>query len=110
MLATAGKDHLEMDQVLADRMVERSIAYCAEKRFSGDIRQRNKPSTRERCDIAALLTEDIVRQVGEYLGQMDRTVRAVYRYEPEITTARPIGNAPCACSQGGINLVTWVRS
>jgi len=108
MLATAGKDHLEMDQVLADRMVERSIAYCAEKRFSGDIRQTEQALYQGRCDICGIITEDIVRQVGEYLGQMDRTVRAVYRYEPEITTARPIGNAPAPARKGGINLVTWV--
>ncbi|MBP1693416.1 MAG: hypothetical protein H6Q37_1299 [Chloroflexi bacterium] len=108
MLAAVSKDHLAMDQVLADRMVTQAVARCAEKRFSGDTRQAEEALSQGRCDICGVITEDLVRQVGEYLGQMDKTVRAVYRYEPETTTVRPIGNAPAPARRGGINLVTWV--
>jgi len=98
-----------MDQVLADRIMRKAIAYCAEKKFSGDLLLAEQALRQGRCDICSDLSDSMVKQVGDYLGQVDRTVRAVYRYEPEFDTLRPQAGQPDAIiPKGGINLVAWV--
>ena len=63
-----------------------------------------------RCDACGILSADLVKQVGEYLGQMDRTVKAVYEFEPEVASLRPkTGIRPDIGHKQGINLVTWVE-
>jgi len=100
---------VQMDQALADKMVEKAIASCAEKKFSSDIQEAKYALCQGRCDICEDLTNSLVRQLGEYLGQMDRTVRAVYQYEPEYATMRlQSGTHTRTGRKGGINLVAWV--
>jgi hypothetical protein len=53
------------------------------------------------------LTRSLVRQIGEYLGQVDRNIKAIYHYQPveppEVTPPGP------AHPYNGINLVIWVE-
>jgi hypothetical protein len=100
---------VQLDQALADTMVQNAIAYCAEKKYSGDVREATQALRQGRCDICGYLSESLIRQVGEYLGQVDKTVRAIYRYEPEYVTMRPSpGNQAKNGRRAGINLVAWV--
>jgi hypothetical protein len=101
---------MQIDQALADQMVDHAIATCAEKKFSGNKRQAYEALQEGRCEICGLVTEDLARQVGEYLGKIDKTIRAVYRYEPEASAARSLkSEKPGSVRRGGINLVTWVE-
>lgn len=99
---------MQIDQALADRMMEKALAACAEKCFNGDIGLAAQALTRGRCETCHQVTDDLVQQVGEALGQFDHTVRAVYRYEPEYTSAQLFGGRSGSAQRGGINLVTWV--
>ncbi|MCU0488184.1 MAG: PEP/pyruvate-binding domain-containing protein [Anaerolineales bacterium] len=99
---------MQIDQALADQMMAKALAACAEKCFGGDTALAAQALRQGRCETCSQVTEYLVQQVGETLGQIDHTVRAVYRYEPEYTAARPavgLGRVP---RRGGINLVTWV--
>ena len=98
-----------IEQAKANGMVEKAITFCAERKFSGNIREAQQALSQGRCDICNCLSESLVVQVGKYLGQIDRTVKAVYQYEPEFATLRlPTGDLTRTGRKGGINLVVWV--
>ena len=98
-----------MNQALADEMVEKAVLFCADKKFTGDKQAASEALRGGRCDACDFLSYSLVRQISEYLGRVDKTVRAVYMFRPD--------NAPLSLSAGrgrswkrasGINLVTWV--
>jgi hypothetical protein len=90
-------------------MVQNAIAYCAEKKFSGDVRETTQALGQGRCDLCGYMSESLMRQLGEYLGTVDKTVRAIYKYEPEYITLRPTDdNLRRVGRRAGINLVAWV--
>ena len=100
---------VQMDQALADEMVSQAIAYCAERKFNGDTQQTIAALCRGRCDICNILSNSLVEQVSEYLGRMDKMVKAVYRFEPQSWLLHPEpGLRQTANPKSGINLVAWV--
>jgi hypothetical protein len=101
---------MPMDQALADQMVDKAVVYCAGKMFGGDKQLTLQSLQQGRCDVCGLVCDDLVKQVGEYLGQMDRTVKAVYEFEPEYASLRSrTGIRPAIGPNQGINLVAWVE-
>jgi hypothetical protein len=96
-------------------MVAQALAECAARCFNGDLQQARQALCAGRCEVCALLNDSLVRQVGEYLGEMDHTVRAVFRYEAEHPAGQSSLRSPQAAPggkstrKGGINLVTWVE-
>lgn len=101
---------VQMDQSLVDRMVEKAIVYCAEKSFNGNVKAARKAFSEGRCDACNYLTMNLVKQVGEYLGQMDKTVKAVYKFEAEHGTTRLHEEGePFPSRKAGINLIAWVE-
>ena len=71
---------VQMDQALADQMVETAVAHCADRAFGGDRQQALLSLHQGRCDICKQLSTELVKQVGEYLGRMDRTVKVENSY------------------------------
>ena len=101
---------MQMDQALADQMVDKAIVYCAGRMFGGDKQLILHSLQQGRCDVCGLVCDDLVKQIGEYLGQMDRTVKAVYEFEPEYASIRSrTGIRPAIGPNRGINLVAWVE-
>jgi hypothetical protein len=101
---------VQVDQELTDKMVEQAILECAERAFAGDVRRVRQALLQGQCDECKIVTESLVRQIGEFLGQVDKTVKAIYRYEPAddpLAGAVAKGGTNPGCS--GINLVAWVE-
>lgn len=101
---------LQLDQALTDHMVQKAVGYCAQKKFAGDSQQTLIALRQGQCEACGFVTVSLVQQVGELLGQFDRTVKAVYLYEPEDGQARlqAVGSSRPA-RKSGINLVAWVE-
>jgi hypothetical protein len=98
---------VQLDQALADQMIEKAVASCADKKFRGETESALQALRQGRCDICGYVAGSLVQQIGQYLGQMDRTVKAVYAYEPERGSLRPeIGRQ---AARRGINLIAWVE-
>jgi len=98
-----------MDQAQADQMVDRAVSFCADKKFNGDLDQALQALRRGRCDACDYLSYSLVRQIGEYLGHLDKTVKAVYVFKPEKTQpALPANNVTAGRRASGINLIAWV--
>lgn len=96
---------VQMDQALADKMLERAISFCSERKFGGNSEQVLLALRQGRCDICSQLTYSLIRQISEYLGQLDRTVKAVYAFEAENLKT---GDSATFRQKTGVNLVAWV--
>lgn len=98
-----------MDQALADKMVENAVLFCADKKFAGDLEQTVKALQKGRCDACQYLSFSLVRQISDYLGQMDKTVKAVYAFKPDRSPFSPTSETVTAGPRAsGINLIAWV--
>lgn len=98
-----------MDQTLADQMVENAVRFCSDKKFTGDLEQTRQALQKGRCDACEYLSYSLVKQIGEYLGNMDKTVRAVYAYKPDkAPLSQTGGHVTAGRRASGINLIAWV--
>ena len=100
------KDNLE--QALADEMVQNALRECAEAQFNGNIPQVLKEIQGGSCDVCGFVAGGLARQVGSSLGEKERGIKAVFRCEPDYSAARSVpGGGPSALRKGGIHLVGW---
>ena len=77
-----------VDQFLTDKMIDEAIIECAEKIFAGDSLRMRQSLLQSHCENCRCVAECLARQIGEYLGQVDRTVKAVYNYKPMEETGK----------------------
>lgn len=100
---------VHLDQSLADKMVNEAVRTHAEAKFHGNVQRTVQEIQQGNCEVCGSVSGCIARQVGVYLGQMDRNVKAVFMYQPDFSNPRPVlGNEPVPMRKGGINLVAWV--
>jgi hypothetical protein len=98
-----------INQNLADTMVNKAILFCADKRFTGNRDQTIDALRNGRCDVCEFLSYSLVRQIAEYLGQIDKTVKAVYMFGPESAPLSLVsGKGRTRRRATGINLLAWV--
>lgn len=101
---------IHIDQTLTDGMVEQAIEACAEGFFAGDVRQLNQALLKGEYEHCKCISDHLAALISEYLGQVDRTVKAVYQYEPIDATQITQGAiTPPTSGSFGINLVAWVE-
>ena len=98
---------IQVDQKLTDTMIEKAIIECADSIFAGDTLRMRQSLLQSHCEHCRCVAQSLVRQLGEYLGQVDQTVKAVFHYEP----IEGSGKEPPGISEPhvGINLVVWVE-
>lgn len=94
---------LQIDQALTDKMVEQAIASCAEINFAGDTKRLRRALLQGQCAQCKCISDNLARQISEYLGQVDKTLKGIYQYQAALE--------PDASADGchtGLNLVAWV--
>jgi hypothetical protein len=96
-----------VDQSLTDRMFTQAIVECADNIFAGDTLRMRQSLLQSHCENCRCVAECLARLIGEYLGQVDRTVKAVYNYQPLEENGKELVeiNEPLV----GINLLVWVE-
>jgi hypothetical protein len=99
---------IQIDQHMTDQMVEKAIQLCANERFAGNTQSALQALRQGRCDVCCVFSDHLVSQLGSYLGEMDRTVKAVYKCEP-YRNGSEYENNPPKDQKTGINLVAWVE-
>ena len=97
------------DDTLVTSMMEEAIAFCAEKTGARTREEVVTAISNGDCAACDYLKYSLAKKVGECLGSMDETLRAVYIYEPEYGTG--VYNLPNhnLGLKSGINLVAWVE-
>ncbi len=101
---------VQFDATIASRMLDEALDACAAERFNGSVEQTRLALHQGQCEVCRALKVHLVEQVGAWLGGMDRTVKAIYAFEPETSPARSAtGSLRTPISPGSINLIAWVE-
>jgi len=97
------------DNDLVTSMVEEAIAFCAEKMGAKTREEVVDAISNGDCAACDYLKYNLAKKVGECLGSMDETVKAIYIYEPEYATGVDNHIENSLGLRSGINLVAWVE-
>lgn len=99
---------VRIDQALTDNMVERALGVCADQFLEGDFRKMNQNLIKG--DYYSEFKQCLATEVAEYLGQVDKTVKAIFHYRPKVDgPAAPEESNTSAHPLHGVNLVVWVE-
>jgi hypothetical protein len=99
----------QIDQVLADKMIENGLELCAETFFTGNTDWALQALRQGRDDVCTALSDSLGIQISEYLGGMDKTVKVIFRYEADDEYSHDETlNDTTQGWRGSINLVAWV--
>jgi hypothetical protein len=98
---------VQIDQALADTMIEQAMRECAAAHFAGDMRRTRLALLRGRCEHCRCIRLSLARQIGALLGEMASAVKAVFLYEA-------LGEGEeeerlAVERQRGIRLLVWVE-
>jgi hypothetical protein len=98
----------QIDRTLTDQMVEQAIQECAELHFAGNARRLRQAILSGQCEYCRCVSDHLARQISEYLGRVDNTVKAIYQYEPldDLPATEEEARSPKRGS--GIGLIAWV--
>lgn len=100
---------MNVEQSTADLLVNTAISDCASRNFSGNTNQVLDALRQGRCDVCRVFTDHLTYQIGQYLSQIDKNLKAVIKYEPEPASLQPkAAGQPLSEKRRGINLIAWV--
>jgi hypothetical protein len=99
---------VDFDKSVVTAMIAEAIEFCVAKMGFFDRSEVEQAICAGECSVCEYLYHGLARALGEYLGSLDDTVRAVYVFNPEYGTVadEPIPDRPRASP--GINLIAWV--
>ncbi len=97
---------ITVDRSLMRNMIEEAIEFCARKTGARSREEALVAILSGDCSFCEYLRYGLSRQIGAYLGSMDRHVRTVYAYEPEYGTTED--DAGVVKLSSSINLLAWV--
>ena len=97
------------DTALVTSMMEEAIAFCAEKTGAKTREEVVDAISNGDCVACDYLKYGLAKKVGECLGSMDETVKAIYIYEPEYGVGAGNRLENRLGLKSGINLVAWVE-
>jgi hypothetical protein len=100
---------IQVDRALADRMLTNTVTFCADRHTAGDTQLALSGLRSGQTDICECMRVNLVGQIAEVLGEIDKTVKSIYTYDPVAQPQRPGGETHAARDRGAsINLVVWV--
>jgi hypothetical protein len=99
---------ITFDKAIVTSIMEEAIEFCARKTGLNDKEQILEAIHRGDCSICEYLRYGLAKELAEYLGSVDGTVKAVYFFESEYATNAdgPIPDRPNLAP--AINLIAWV--
>ena len=101
---------IHVDRGIADSVLKSAIAYCANQHTAGDNQLALQSIRSGVFDVCECLRNNLVDQIAQVLGELDKTVIAVFtynRYDP--TNHIRINDGPPEDIGTSINLVLWVE-
>jgi hypothetical protein len=96
-----------LDQALADEMVNKAVDLCAEQLFGGDREKTLIALRRGSGEVSLCFSEKLGELIAELLVEMDKNVKSVYRYVPE--PIRDKNDDLDIDVFRSINLIAWVE-
>jgi hypothetical protein len=96
------------DVTTAMDMVEEAMAFCARKmgvQTTEEVLDSLRQGNYQACQYVKY---SLAKQMGKYLGTVDKNVKAVYLYEPDYATGIYDVNGEKPSLSSGINMIAWV--
>jgi hypothetical protein len=101
---------VHIDQSLTDDMIERALASCADESLDGDIYSLHQILAQGDEEYRGAFNEHLAVQVAEYIGQVDKTVKAVFHFAGRESSRPPVEERTATPSKpSGIHLIVWVE-
>jgi hypothetical protein len=101
-------DTVTIDANAIETMVQRALAFCAEKTACADREEALLAVRQGDCSACGYVRYGLSKEIGAYLGDIDVSIRAVYTYEPEHCTGATERAIDEAELTRGINLILSV--
>jgi hypothetical protein len=89
-------------------MLQSALAFSAQKVALSDGEEVLRSVGRGNCAACAYIRYALSKEIGEYLGSIDTSVRSVYAYEPEYATGVFYMDTAHSMVDRGINLIVTV--
>ncbi len=100
----------QVDQALADRMLKGAIKLCAQRLYTGETQRALLAVRRGEAEACECVRNNLIRQIAEVLGQVDKTVKSVFSYEPVAPSGKAdLPELDIQECETSINLVVWVK-
>ena len=100
---------LQIDRALADQMLNNAVTFCADRYTAGDTQIALRNLRSGQADICECMRVNLIGQIAEVLGEIDKTVKSIYTYNPVAQPQRPGNEIQVTGDKGAsINLVVWV--
>ena len=101
---------MQIDENVAETLLMEAVEVTSRRKFEGDIQTTRKALQQGQCDICRMVSDVLVTQIGDYLCGLDKTVKAIYKYEPEhVNISRLHSSTIHTTTKSGINLVVRVE-
>ena len=101
---------IQFDQNIAENLFSEAILIASNKKFEGDIKTTQNALRQGQCDICRLVSNFLVTLIGDYLSQLDKTVKIIYKYEPEHVNIEKLRTGAIhSVSKSSINLIARVE-
>lgn len=94
---------ITFDSAIVAQMMDEALKFCAKMSGFNGKEHAVEALHNGNCCVCEYMRYALGKQVGQYLGSVDDTVRAVYSYEPEFGQGIEEGR-----SSPGVNLVAHV--
>ncbi len=99
---------VNIDAAAIGGMVENALVFCAQKARLQDGEDAVKAIQSGDCVTCGYLRYGLCKGIGEYLGSIDDSVRAVYAYDPDYCTDAHHLDGRERAGERGINVVVSV--
>ena len=97
-----------LDTTVMKRILEEALDFGGQKAGHKGVEETLGALKRGDCSICEYVRYGLAQQVAQYLGSVDRSVKAVYTYEPEYATGVE-GSVPNRPSLSpAISMIAWV--
>ena len=97
-----------IDGAAIGSMVESALAFSAQMGGFPGADEARQAILGGDCATCGYLRHDLSKQIGQYLGEIDDTVQAVYAYEPEYAAGRVDRDSAHRAADPGISLLVSV--
>lgn len=97
-----------IDAVAVGDMVGNALGFSAQRTRLRNGEQARKAILDGDCSVCDYLKYSLSKQIGEYLGDLDASVHAVYTYEPEYSTGVTHLDGTAPPLERGLNLLVSV--
>jgi hypothetical protein len=102
-------DTVTINGIAIQEMVDSALAFSAEKAGLPAAREARRDIVDGGCTVCEYLRYGLSRELGQYLGTIDRSVQAVYAYEPEYAAGVLHLDSAGPGIDRGINLIVSVE-